>query len=230
VPNVEWSAATLHEFHRHPEAHPRRAVEWGRIFGSGFAAHHLQGGIVPAQRLEEEWGSVLADSPPPSPEIRDVVPHWRSLFMLWTIRMHFGRRYGSVAVGGFDAGADEKHRQLVPDAGRHVPSKEPCVPPQAELSWWFGRYDHMLELVRQNGWLADTPRAQPAMAFIWLMMGTAYEGPVKCDTTHPRFQIWSAELALHIGWTQEVAVAEGRRVVKEMIEVLEIESRSGEDA
>jgi hypothetical protein len=227
---VEWSAETLREFHRRPEAYPRRAVEWGRIFGSGFAAHHLQGGIVPPERLERDYAFILAETPAPSPAICDVIPHWRSLFMFWVIRTRFAHRYGPVAVGGFDAGADEKHRELVPDVGRHVPSKEPGLPPQAELSWWFGRCDHMLALVREKGWLAETPRAQPAMAFIWLMMGTAHEGPTQCDTAHPMLQIWSAELALHIGWTQEVAIAEGRRLIKQMVEVLEIESRTGEDA
>jgi len=224
---LEWSAATLREFHRHPEAHPRRAVEFGRLLGGVLAAHHCDEGVMPTEHLEEMYADLMATLPAVEPWLEVILPTWQSLFALWVIRAHFAERYGSAALGGFDAGADDIHKLFHPELHEAV---LPGDRTPRTLTDWFRALDQTLARMRESGWLAEAPAVQRTQAFSVVALTSAPESPMCGEFDAPERDNWNEQVGLNVGWLEPFAEGLGRIRTKELVRHLMKEGRSGDDA
>lgn len=223
---LEWSAQTLREFHRHPEAHPRRAVEFGRLLGGVLAAHHCDDGVMPTEYLEEQYGDLMATLPEVEPWLEVVLPEWQSIFMLWVIRSHFAERYGAAALGGFDAGADDIHKLFHPELHEDA---LPGDPTPRKLTDWFRAADLTLARIRESEWLADCPAVERPQAFSIVALTSAPESPMCGEFDAPEREAWNEQLGVNVGWLEPFAVGLGRIRTKELVRQLAKDGRSGDD-
>ncbi len=211
---MEWSAETLREFHRNPEAHPRRAVEFGRTLGGLFTAYHCDEGIFPASVLAERHRDTIAQLPALDPWLEAVLPNWQSLFLFWLIRLRFDARYGPAALGGFDAGADDLFTLYVPVVPQ-PPSPDPRTP--RTLTDWFRQLDGTLVRLRQASWFGGNGEVERLQAFCMVMLTMAPESPMQWDFESPDRGPWNEQLGLHLSWIQPYAIPVGRLRTKELI-------------
>lgn len=182
---------------------------------------------MPTEHLEEMYADLMATLPAVEPWLEVILPTWQSLFALWVIRAHFAERYGSAALGGFDAGADDIHKLFHPELHEAV---LPGDRTPRTLTDWFRALDQTLARMRESGWLAEAPAVQRTQAFSVVALTSAPESPMCGEFDAPERDNWNEQVGLNVGWLEPFAEGLGRIRTKELVRHLMKEGRSGDDA